>query len=200
MQKERRNATPPKEGTKKEHETNQRVFVTPCARAGARLRGGEYAYLGVQAAIKCACHGKAERTTLPSDWSHATNARSWTMITKGLKATQHLCGNTKPLKDCNWNKNGADNTEVDPNERSHTVVVAQKKSWQDWTVAPATQRVGTKNKGTGVLLKDTKPEVVFHQKWKWWKNNVLKNTKRKKIKKKQKERDKKKRNTQNKQN
>ena len=56
--------------------------------------------------FKCACHGKAERTTLPSYWSHGTNARSWTMITKGLKATRQLCGNTKPLKDCNWNKNG----------------------------------------------------------------------------------------------
>ena len=55
----------------------------------------------------------------------------------------------------------AENTEVDPNERSHTVVVAQKKSWQDWTVAPATQRVGTKNERMGGLLKDTKQRWYF---------------------------------------
>ena len=52
----------------------------------------------------------------------------------------------------------------------------------------------------GSIAERHKTEVVFHQKWKWWKIMFLKNYKKKEKKEKQKERDKKKRNTQNKQN
>ena len=41
-------------------------FVTLCVRAIVRLRCRERAYLGVQAGMRYACDGKAERTTLPT--------------------------------------------------------------------------------------------------------------------------------------
>ena len=48
-----------------------RVFVSLCARAIARLRSGELAYLGVQAGMRHACDDRAERTKVPND-SNAT--------------------------------------------------------------------------------------------------------------------------------
>ena len=54
---------------KKKHEKmkKMRVFVTLCVRAIVRLRSRERAYLSVQAGMRHACDGKAERTTLPND-------------------------------------------------------------------------------------------------------------------------------------
>ena len=90
------------------------------SRAIARLRSEERAYLGVQAAMSYACDGKAERTTLPNDldatdWSPATSVHD-------LVDTKQLWMGTHGLRCATKGK------QVDPNERSHTAVVAQKKT------------------------------------------------------------------------
>ena len=143
-----------------------RVFVTLCVRATVRLRSRERAFLSVQAGMRYAYDGKAERTTLPNDFgckglSHATNMQGH-VNTKRVWMGQRECAaqqrNKKsilinvPTRQC-FRKRKRDKTE--PSLQEHQKSARKQRN--------------------GSIAERHKTEVKFHQKGPFSKKKENKN-------------------------